>query len=65
LLFLPSKLLLELLLPSLHLGKATPSKRVVLKGAFLIKPSCKTGAEIALDGMPPSVAIEKTSIAEE
>ncbi len=59
LLFLCSKLLLELLLPSLHLGKATPLKSVVLKGAILIKPSCKTVAEIALDGMPPSVAIER------
>jgi hypothetical protein len=37
---------------------------VVLEGAILIKPSRKTDDEIALDGMPPSVAIEKTSVVE-
>jgi hypothetical protein len=57
--FLHSKLLLESLLPSLHLGKATPLKSVVLEGAILIKLSCKTGAEITLDGMLPSVAFER------
>jgi hypothetical protein len=59
LLFLCSKLLLESLLPSLHLGKVTPLKSVVLEGAILIKLSRKMGAEIALDRMPPSVAIER------
>jgi hypothetical protein len=62
LLFLRSKLLLELLLPSLHLDEATPLKSVVLEGAILMKPSCKTGAEIALDEMLPSVAIERQAL---
>ncbi len=31
----------------------------MLEGAILIKPSCKTDAEIALDGLPTSVAIER------
>jgi hypothetical protein len=61
--FLRSKLLLESSLPFLHLGEATPSERVALEGAILIKPSRETGAEIALDGMPSNVAIEKTSVA--
>jgi hypothetical protein len=63
--FLDSKLLLESSLPFLHLGEATPSEGVALEGSILIKPSRETGAEIALDGMPSNVAVEKTSVTEE
>jgi hypothetical protein len=60
--FYHPKLLLESSLPYLHLGKATPSQHVALKGAILIKPSCKMGAEIALEGMPPSITIERQAL---